>query len=85
MKTADSPDGFESPAQCGLSGASTLFVIPSAVEKSVSLHMSSSPPGTFARQIELHGYPFEPYLDLRLPRCTLDFEVIFYLDCNCVC
>jgi len=42
--------------------------------------MSSSPPGTLARQIELHGYRFEPYLNWRLPRCNLDFGVIFYLD-----
>ena len=42
-------------------------------EESVGLHMSSSSPGAFAKQIELHGYPFEPYLDLRLPDAILIF------------
>jgi len=39
----------------------------SIAEESVGLHIFSSSPGTFAKQIGLHGYPFEPYLDLRLP------------------
>src|SRR6266481_4175767 len=51
MKTADSADDLKQPAapQRGLSGASTLFVIPSAVEESLilnrgALEMSRSEP-----------------------------------------
>ena len=41
--------------------------------------MSSSSPQGFSKRIKLHGYPFEPYVDSRLPRRNLDFGVIFYL------
>ena len=78
------PDRVE-PESCGNNRNANGNHVISSAEESVSLHMSSSSSGTFARQIELHGYPFEPYLDSRLPRCNLDFGVIFYLDCNCVC
>ena len=40
--------------------------------------MSSSSPQGFSKRIKLHGYPFEPYVDSRLPRCNLDFGMIFY-------